>query len=186
MARRTSQPEFSGLLAAARSAIPDLAVTTDIIVGFPGETEAEFEESLAFVEEMAFARLHIFRYSPREGTAAAGMQGQVSPQAAQVRSQQMHRLNAQLEESFRAGFVGRRMPVLWESSEPYGFGQQWSGLTDNYLRVVTITAPQTDLHNQIIETELVDTMPAAILGQVPASLPMQSDRPDQPVLTLLS
>jgi len=168
MARRTSQVEFARLAAAARAAIPDLSMTTDIIVGFPGETEAEFAESLAFVEEMAFAKLHIFRYSRRAGTAAAKMRRQVPPQVMQARSQRMHGLNAQLEERFRRGFVGRKMAVLWETSEPYGFGLQWSGLTGNYLRVVTQTDGETDLRNRVVETELVDTVPAALMGRLPA------------------
>jgi threonylcarbamoyladenosine tRNA methylthiotransferase MtaB len=167
MARRTSQAEFARLLAEARVAIPDLSVTTDIIVGFPGETEAEFKESLVFVEEMAFARLHIFRYSRREGTVAARMRGQVSSETMQARSQQMHSLNARLEETFRRRFLGRTVPVLWEDSEPYGFGLQWSGLTGNYLRVVTQTDNQTNLRNQVIETELVETIPAALVGRLP-------------------
>lgn len=167
MARRTNQARFSQLLRAARAAIPDLAVTTDIIVGFPGETEAEFAESIAFVEEMAFAKLHIFRYSRREGTTAAAMKGQVPPQVAKVHSERMHALNAKLEQSFRQKFVGRTMPVLWESSEPFGFGQQWSGLTGNYLRVVTQTGPEVDLRNKVLDTQLVETAPAALLGQLP-------------------
>ena len=170
MARRTSQVEFSRLLADARAAIPDLSIPTDIIIGFPGETENEFETSIEFVEAMDFAKLHIFRYSRREGTAAARMSKQVPSRVMQRRSQQMHSLNARFEEQFRRKFVGRRMSVLWESSEIYGFGRQWSGLTGNYLRVVTQTDPNTDLHNRIVKTELVDTMPAALVGQLPASM----------------
>jgi hypothetical protein len=79
----------------------------------------------------------------------------------------MHALNARLEEDFRGKFVGRTMPVLWETSEPYGFGLQWSGLTGNYLRVVTQTGLETDLRNQVIEMELVGTVPAALQGQLP-------------------
>jgi threonylcarbamoyladenosine tRNA methylthiotransferase MtaB len=168
MVRHTSQAKFSRLIKAARAAIPDLSVTTDIIVGFPGETDAEFAESLAFVREMAFAKLHIFRYSKREGTAAAKMKNQVPPPVAQERSQRMHALNVELEQAFRQKFVGRIMPVLWESSEPFGFGLQWSGLTHNYARVVTQTTPQVDLRNRIIETDLVDVTPAALMGQLPS------------------
>jgi threonylcarbamoyladenosine tRNA methylthiotransferase MtaB len=167
MSRRTSQAEFSRLVESARDAIPDLSVTTDIIVGFPGETEAEFSESIAFVEAMAFAKLHIFRYSRRRGTAAAKMREQVHSKVKQARSRQMHQLNAWLEEDFRRKFVGRTMPVLWESSEPYGFGLQWSGLTGNYLRVVAHTARNVDLHNRVIPTALGDTAPGALLGQLP-------------------
>jgi threonylcarbamoyladenosine tRNA methylthiotransferase MtaB len=169
MARHTTQAQFVHLVEAARATIPDLSVTTDIIVGFPGETEAEFEESLVFVREMAFAKLHIFRYSQREGTAAAKMKDQVPPPVAQERSQRMHTLNAELERAFRRKFIGRTLPVLWESSEPFGFGLQWSGLTHNYARVVTQTNPQVDLRNRIIETDLVDLAPAALMGQLPSS-----------------
>jgi threonylcarbamoyladenosine tRNA methylthiotransferase MtaB len=182
MARRTNQAEFARLVAAARAVIPDLSITTDIIVGFPGETEAEFAQSIAFVEAMAFARLHIFRYSRRAGTAAAKMKAQVPPQVMQARSRQMHRLNAKLEEDFRRKFVGQTMPVLWETSESYGFGLQWSGLTGNYLRVVTHTTPQTDLYNRVINTELVDTAPAALLGQLPP--PYTEELPGDELLLL--
>jgi threonylcarbamoyladenosine tRNA methylthiotransferase MtaB len=168
MARRTNQRQFAQLVQAARAAIPDLAVTTDIIVGFPGETETEFAESIAFVEAMAFAKLHIFRFSRRDGTAAATMRGQVRPQVVKERSEHMHALNARLEKSFRQKFVGRTMPVLWESSEPFGFGLQWSGLTGNYLRVVTQTGPEVDLQNKDLDTELVETAPAALIGQLPS------------------
>ncbi|MCB0197442.1 MAG: tRNA (N(6)-L-threonylcarbamoyladenosine(37)-C(2))-methylthiotransferase MtaB [Anaerolineae bacterium] len=185
MARRTSQAEFSQLVAEARAAIPDLSITSDIIVGFPGETDEEFAQSLAFVEEMAFAKLHIFRYSRREGTTAAKMRGQVPSKVQQARSRQMHTLNAQLEEDFRRTFVGRTMPVLWESSEPYGFGLQWSGLTGNYLRVVTQTDPNTDLRNQVITTRLVDTMPAALFGQLPEKYRTQPKIGEVPVLRVI-
>jgi threonylcarbamoyladenosine tRNA methylthiotransferase MtaB len=169
VARRTSQDEFSRLVEIARVAIPDLSITTDIIVGFPGETEDEFTESISFVEAMNFSKLHIFRYSKREGTAAARMKGQLPPSAMQDRSQRMHILNARLEETFRRKFVGRTLPVLWESSEPYGYGLQWSGLTGNYLRVVTQTGIKVNLQNQVIETELVDTGPAALVGRLPSA-----------------
>jgi threonylcarbamoyladenosine tRNA methylthiotransferase MtaB len=167
MARRTNQAQFSQLVEAARAAIPDLSITTDIIVGFPGETEAEFAESIAFVEQMAFAKLHIFRFSRRAGTAAATMRGQVPAPVMQERSQRMHILNAELERAFRQKFVGRTMPVLWESHEPYGFGAQWSGLTGNYVRVVTHTSPEINLRNQVIDTKLLETAPAVLLGQLP-------------------
>ncbi|GAB4457393.1 MAG: tRNA (N(6)-L-threonylcarbamoyladenosine(37)-C(2))-methylthiotransferase MtaB [Anaerolineae bacterium] len=169
MARRTSQAEFSALVAQARAAIPDLSVTSDIIIGFPGETEAEFARSITFVEQMEFAKLHIFRYSRREGTAAANMRGQVPSPVMQARSEAMHSLNATLEDNFRRRFVGRMMPVLWETSEPYGFGVQWSGLTGNYLRVVTQTPPDANLHNRVISTSLVDTAPAGLQGQLPST-----------------
>jgi threonylcarbamoyladenosine tRNA methylthiotransferase MtaB len=164
MARHTTTRSFSDLVTAARSAIPDLTVTTDIIVGFPGESEAEFAESLAFVEAVDFAKLHIFRYSRRSGTAAASMRGQVSPELMAGRGQRMHTLGARLEHAFRRRFVGRTMEVLWESDEPHGDGYLWSGLTDNYLRV---SAPgRSGLRNKITPVQLIADAPGGLAGRI--------------------
>jgi threonylcarbamoyladenosine tRNA methylthiotransferase MtaB len=136
MARKTTPGSFRGLVAAARQVMPDVAVTTDVIAGFPGETEDEFAESLAFVRETDFAGGHVFTYSARPGTGAARMKGQVRPE---VRKQRNHILRQALDESeksYRERFVGRRMSVLWEStSELDEWGWQMEGLTGNYLRV---------------------------------------------------
>ncbi len=169
MSRRTSQAEFTTLVDAARAAVPDLAVSTDVIVGFPGETEAEFETSIRFIESMAFSRLHVFRYSPRAGTAAAHMRRQVNPSVAQARSRRLHVLGADLEGSFRHRMLGRHVEVLWESSEPFGDGRRWSGLTGNYVRVLTDTDAETDLRNRVLPTELVASLPGALYGRCEAS-----------------
>lgn len=136
MARKTTPQSFRELVSAARAAIPNVAITTDIIAGFPGETEEEFAESLAFVREMNFADGHVFRYSPRPGTGAAKMKGQVS---SEVRKKRSHLLHSALEESardYRQQFVGRTVSVLWESTSEVGeWGWQMEGLTENYLRV---------------------------------------------------
>ena len=168
MARRTTGAAFAGLVAAARAAIPDLSVTTDMIVGFPGETEAEFAASLAFAEAMAFAKLHIFRYSRRAGTVAASMRGQVPAAVAAERSQRMHELNDMLEHTFRRHFVGRTMDVLWETCQPGHDGLlQWDGLTDNYLRVLAPGGP--GLHNVVTPVRLVADGPEGLVGQLPAA-----------------
>jgi threonylcarbamoyladenosine tRNA methylthiotransferase MtaB len=136
MARKTTPESFRELVHAARQVMPDVAVTTDIIAGFPGETDEEFAESLAFVKEMEFAGGHVFTYSPRSGTGAARMKGQVRPE---VRKERNHILRSTLDESersYRQRFIGRRMSVLWEStSELDEWGWQMEGLTGNYLRV---------------------------------------------------
>ena len=150
----------------ARAAIPDVSITTDVIVGFPGETDAEFEDSIAFIEAMNFARLHIFRYSRREGTAAANMPNQVPADVMQARSKRMHALGAELERNFQDLFVGTTQSVLWEQSEPFGLGQRWSGLTGNYLRVVTETSADVDLKNRITDVELIEVLPGAIVASV--------------------
>ena len=116
MARRCTVASFRKLVADARAAIPDLIITTDIIVGFPGETDADFEESLRFVEEMRFAHAHIFPFSPRAGTAAAQFDRQVPKSVKRERSQRMHRVVARTGLLERTRFVGSTRPVLWEGS----------------------------------------------------------------------
>jgi threonylcarbamoyladenosine tRNA methylthiotransferase MtaB len=167
MARHTSTADFAKLVDSARAAIPHLSVTTDIIVGFPSETEREFSESLAFVEAMAFAKLHIFRYSRRAGTAAASMPNQVSPQVVAERSRRMHVLGDRLERAYRRRFVGRTMDVLWEADEPNGDGLVWSGLTDNYLRISAPGGP--GLRNLVTPVRLVADTPGGLAGEIVAA-----------------
>ncbi len=181
MARNTSQREFSAIVHAARDRIPDLGISTDVIVGFPGECDAEFEESLDFVRSTEFSRLHVFRYSPREGTAAATMPGRVDPQAVTERSERMHRLGAELDTRFRRGFVGRDLEVLWESSEPFGDGARWSGLSGNYLRVVTDVPAEADLRNTIQPATIVGAMPGALYGRSASSVETDLFAPGQRV-----
>lgn len=136
MRRNTTTTSFRELIRSARELIPDVAITTDIIAGFPGETEEEFAETLDFVREMDFAGGHVFTYSPRPGTGAAKMKGQIQPE---VRKKRNHILRDALEESaksYREKFIGQTMSVLWESTSEMGErGWQMEGLTGNYLRV---------------------------------------------------
>lgn len=133
MNRHYTAAQFADLVARARAAIPGLAVTTDLIAGLPGESEAEFAQSLAFVEQMGFARAHVFPFSPRPGTPAASMPDQVDPHVRRERAQQMTQVARRSSEAFRRQFIGQVLPVLWEDRRADG---RWSGLTDNYIRVV--------------------------------------------------
>ncbi len=166
MARRTSRAEFSKLVRDARRAVPDLAISSDIIVGFPGETDGEFEQSIALVEELAFSRLHIFRYSRREGTLAEKMADQVPGPVAQERSRRMHALAADLENRFNSKLVGRTTDVLWETAEDHGDAVRWSGLTPNYVRVSATTTPDEDLMNVVTPTEIVEVVPGGVVGRI--------------------
>ena len=136
MARKTTPQAFRELVRAARAVMPEVAITTDIIAGFPGETEEEFAESLEFVKEMNFAGGHVFSYSPRSGTGAAKMKSQVRPE---LRKKRNHILYDALEESaksYRQKFIRQTMSVLWESVSEMGeWGWQMEGLSGNYLRV---------------------------------------------------
>ena len=148
MARKTTPESFQALLEAARRAVPSMAITTDVIVGFPGETEHEFAESRAYIEAANFAGGHVFSYSARAGTAAARMPGQVPQKVRKQRSAELHTLFAQSAAAYARSFVGQEVGVLWENNAAFGpAGWRMSGLTDNYLRV-TAYAPQ-HLWNQI-------------------------------------
>lgn len=166
MARRISRVEFSALVAAARQKVPAIAISSDIIVGFPGETEEEFGQSVELVEELAFSRLHIFRYSRRDGTPAASMPAQVRGPVAQDRSRRMHALAAELEQRFNSSLVGETADVLWETAEDHGDSLLWSGLTPNYVRVSVTTPPDEDLLNRITATEIVEAVPGGVVGRL--------------------
>ncbi len=166
MARRTSQREFAQLVEAARRAVPDLAVSTDIIVGFPGESDAEFESSIAFVEGMAFSRHHVFRYSPREGTPAAKMPGRVDSRVARERGRRMQAMASVQEERFNAALVGSTAAVLWETAEDRGGHLRWSGLTPNYVRITVVTSPDVDLVNTVTDTEVTGVAPGGVVGRI--------------------
>ena len=151
MARNTTPNSFRELVRAARGAIPDVAVTTDIIAGFPGETESEFAESLAFVKEMNFAGGHVFTYSPRPGAGAAKMKGQIKPE---IRKKRNHILREVLDESarsYRGKFIGRTLSVLWESTSEMGkWGWKMEGWTENYLRVKAVaSAPRWNVMDKV-------------------------------------
>ncbi len=178
MARRYTTAEYADLIRSARAAIPDLSLTTDLMVGFPGETEAEWADTVDFVQEMSFAHMHIFSYSQRQGTIAARMNGDVNGSIKRVRSQQMHEIAARNKAKHLDRFVGDTRPVLWEGAgypQPVGEAQEdgprhWSGYTDNYLRVELTTSPDTDLENHILPTALITTAgnpPDRLVGQLP-------------------
>ncbi|MGC9399626.1 MAG: tRNA (N(6)-L-threonylcarbamoyladenosine(37)-C(2))-methylthiotransferase MtaB [Anaerolineae bacterium] len=161
MGRRITTTAFSELVARARDFVPEMAVTTDVLVGFPGETEAAFEESLAFVEELAFARLHVFRYSERAGTPAVRLPGRVPHRVRTARSKRMRRLGRRLSAAYRKRFVGRVLPVLWEQRDAEG---RWHGLTDTYLAVTTCS--EDDLYNRITPVRLCAVEGRSLVGEV--------------------
>jgi threonylcarbamoyladenosine tRNA methylthiotransferase MtaB len=139
MARKTTPESYTTLLESARSAIPEVAITTDVIAGFPGETDKEFVETLDFVRSMHFAGGHVFSYSPRPGTPASLMKGRVPSGVVKTRSAALRTVLVESAEAFHRKFIGRTMPVLWEArSSLSNAGWQIEGLTDNYMRVSAI------------------------------------------------
>lgn len=150
MRRAYTSRQFASKVAAARAAIPDVAITTDIIVGFPGETGEEHAASLAFVEAMSFADAHIFNFSPRPGTRAATMPGHLDETTRRTRHAEMAAASAASAARFRASMVGQRLPVLWEQPRADSTA---TGLTDTYLRVYA--APRSVERNTITPARLI-------------------------------
>jgi threonylcarbamoyladenosine tRNA methylthiotransferase MtaB len=168
MARKTTPETFAALVSDARSACADMAVTTDVIVGFPGESEAEFADSLAFVQAMNFAGGHVFNYSIRPGTAAARMPGQVALEVRKERSRKMREVLQAAEMAYYQRFLESTAAVLWESTSTLGpDGWHLHGLSDNYLRV-TAVSPQR-LWNEISQVRLNGLIGDEISGVITGS-----------------
>ena len=135
MRRQYNPEEYAGALQRVRAAVPGVAITTDVIVGFPGETDGEFEESVSFCESAGFARIHVFPYSRRPGTPAADMSGQVSADVVRQRVAIMEELARCSRTSYASSWLGRRQQVLWEVETGPGSGV-YAGTSDNYLRLL--------------------------------------------------
>ena len=163
MARKTTTRSFRELVHAARAVQPDVAVTTDLIAGFPGETDEEFNQTLGFVREMEFSGGHVFSYSPRPGTGAARMKGQVKPELRKRRNRILQETLEGSATSYRQRFIGKTMPVLWESTTEYGeYGWRMEGWTGNYLRVSAL-AP-SPRWNEVDEVALEKTSENGIMA----------------------
>jgi len=132
MGRGHTSGDYASLLGRIRAAWPAAAITTDVMVGFPGETDQQFRETLAFLRRGAFTRVHVFPYSPRPGTPAASRQDHVPIEQARARTCEMLRLAEDLAGQAAAAWVGREVQVLFERQEAGGL---LTGLTEHYLRV---------------------------------------------------
>jgi threonylcarbamoyladenosine tRNA methylthiotransferase MtaB len=161
MRRPYTAESYGALLEKIRERVPGVAITTDVLVGFPGETEAEMAENLATVSALGFAKVHVFPFSPRPGTAAEAMPGQVSPAEKKERTARMMDVAARAEREFLERQVGRRVTVLWERPKTAGLAH---GLTDNYIRVFCRT--ERDLWNRFLTADLVETAPGGLLGEI--------------------
>jgi threonylcarbamoyladenosine tRNA methylthiotransferase MtaB len=138
MRRRYGPDQFRRAVALLRHSVPDVAITTDVIVGFPGETDDDFERTVRLCQEIDFAAIHVFPYSRRPRTAAALLEEQVPQRVKRHRLDRMLALAHASADAFRARFCGRTMEVLWEEArlDPHR-RLLWRGLTDNYVRVYT-------------------------------------------------
>jgi threonylcarbamoyladenosine tRNA methylthiotransferase MtaB len=137
----------------------DCAVTTDMIVAFPGETEEEFRQSLEFIRRCAFADMHIFPYSRRPGTPADKMPGQLGNAVKESRSKEAVAVAAEMKNDFCQSLRGSRQEVLFEEAS----GEYYTGYTPNYMKVYV---KAEDLHNQILEVQLQEPFKDGMLGMI--------------------
>ncbi|MGZ3644711.1 MAG: tRNA (N(6)-L-threonylcarbamoyladenosine(37)-C(2))-methylthiotransferase MtaB [Ktedonobacteraceae bacterium] len=163
MARRYNSERYYKIVTTAKQLVPGMAISTDIITGFPGESDSDFEQTYRLATELQFAKAHIFRFSPRQGTPAARMQGQVKEEIKKARSERLLALNDHEVRRFRQQFLGETVQVLLES---YKHGR-WEGLTDNYLRVeIEGLADSTNQNwqNTIVKAHLKELVEDGVFG----------------------
>ena len=163
MNRKYTTAEYKRVVEKLRETFPDVAVTTDLIVGFPGETEEEFAKTVDFIKEISFSAMHVFKYSPRKGTPAARYKDQVKPQVKEHRSKIVSAIAKENEEKFKKSFIGRKMKVLYEQPIDEN-GSFYEGLTDNYIRVVSES--QEDIKGRIFETVLINLKEDYVEGKI--------------------
>ncbi len=156
MSRRCRTTEFRELVQQARAAVHGFNITTDVIVGFPGETEEEWQQTLTFADELVFGHIHIFAYSPRAGTKAATMPDPVSREIKRERSQVLHALAEQGRQRRLAEAVGQSVEVLIEGRRDEEGITRWSGYTPNFLRVEVTAETTADLENRIVRVQLTN------------------------------
>lgn len=133
MNRKYTTDQYFEIVEKLNDKLDNPSMTTDIIVGFPGETDQEFQETFAFAEKVGFAKIHVFKYSPREGTPAAIMTGQVDPQVKSSRSEKLIALADKMESDYLDGHIGKTVKVLFEAY--HESSDTYEGLTDHYIRV---------------------------------------------------
>ncbi len=163
MNRKYTREIFLETIERLQKACPDFTVTTDIIVGFPGESERDFEDTLDVMRRVRFAKVHMFPFSVRERTRAALYPNRVSPEVMQERKQRLLRAAEEHAFSLRESFLGQRRSVLLENDESH-FPERIGGHTDNFLQVFV---PKGDLSpNTLVAVELIENRPEGLFGRV--------------------
>jgi threonylcarbamoyladenosine tRNA methylthiotransferase MtaB len=163
MKRSYSLDQYATTMSLIRETMPDAAITTDVIVGFPGESDDEFDESHSFCRQAGFANIHVFPFSPRPETPAEKMPGQIKDRTKRERTQRMLDLSRSSRRRFCQQFLGQIMPVLWERETGPGSGV-YSGLTNNYIRV--FAKSEKPLSNEIAPVKLLEYDDQAMLGEM--------------------
>ena len=158
MNRKYTAKEFKNAVELLRKNFKDVALTADVIVGFPGEPEEEFKETYKFLNEIKFTKIHVFKYSPREGTRAAVMNGQISSEVKEERSKKLIEISNKYEKEFLEGQIGKKLEVLFEQKED----EYWKGHTSNYIVVKT---RGEKLENQILRVKITGIDNLELIGE---------------------
>lgn len=169
MNRKYTPEEFYESAGILRRAFENPAITTDIIVGFPGETEEEFKESLSFAEKTGFSSMHVFKYSKREGTPAAGFEGQVPEEVKNLRSDIMLSAEEKMRHHYQESLLGKVEKVLFEEKTNIGGLEFWTGLTERYQKVFVPVGEKehregSGILNNILEVKLIKPGEGGIVG----------------------
>ena len=164
MRRRYDATGYQEAVEKIRDAVPGVSITTDVIVGFPGESDADFQQTLDLCDRVGFAAVHAFPYSVRPGTSAAYLKDKVSAETKSERMKALLEASKRHASAYRAGIVGETRSVLWEGRRAATGGEVWSGLTGDYVRVVT-RSPRP-LANEITGVRLVGQMDEAMVAEV--------------------
>ena len=159
MNRKYTAETFEKEVNLLRKTFPDVALTTDVIVGFPGETEEEFNETYKYLSKIRFTKLHVFKYSPRKGTVAAKMKNQIDSTVKEKRSHKLIELSNECEIEFLDRYVGKELKVLFEKQD----GEYTKGHTTNYL---VVKAKETELENQIKDVKIVSRDNLELIGEM--------------------
>ena len=151
MKRRYTTEEYKTIVDRLRAAIPNVSITTDVIVGFPGETNEEFDKTYEFLKDIELTHMHIFKYSPRKGTPAATMENQVDPSTKHERSEKLLQLNEENFKKFGQKMLDKEFNVLFEQKVG---DNKYEGQTENYVKV--IVESDNDISEQILKVKIKD------------------------------
>ncbi|MBM7870222.1 threonylcarbamoyladenosine tRNA methylthiotransferase MtaB [Clostridium pascui] len=163
MNRKYTIKEYKDIVEGLRKSIADVSITTDIIVGFPGETEEEFNKTYEFLSEIKLSKMHIFKFSPRTGTKAEHMPNQVDGTIKDERSAKLIELNRQNEKEFMEKFIGVNFKVLYEQKFN-GNDDLYEGYTPNYIKVISKSEVQID--EKILDTKIIEVKDEYIIGNI--------------------
>lgn len=162
MNRHYTAKEYMESVGLLRKAFDRPAITTDVIVGFPGESEEEFEECRKFAEDIAFYEMHVFKYSPRKGTVAAGLADQLTDRQKSARSDVLIELTERDSKAYRESFIKEELKVLWEDEEEHGGAKYLIGHTDRYVRVAVKEG--TEAYSEAVSGEITSVVPTGMLN----------------------